>query len=255
MQRKFEFNVSPSSLNLYERCRRSFYYQYILKLRTTEADSFASVYGIAIHNSVARVIQEKNSDLLGPKTDDMQTIWEEELSKQILKSKLSLDLYQLSVAKKDGVKLIKNCLHMFKIFDVDYSKFVYEEKVLLETDNVKLKGYLDIREENIIHELKSTVDPKKFLDFTQPVFYAFMHWRKTKIIPIVNVMFLKALYVKRVTAKLGDFKRLLMRIKKMVVQTNEEHFERTFNGCRWCQYKEKCFNEDWKKIPVYNSDI
>ena len=174
-------------------------------------------------------------------------------NKALNNAKLSVLESKLIQSYNDGLGFIRNGLYILKTLGVNYTAIKSNEKFSFDFKDFSVKGFFDLRENDSIYEIKTTVNPETYNDYTQPIFYCFLFWRFFNKIPSIKVIFLKAMKIKDIKVSFEDFKRLATRMKLMAINVNSSKFQRSFMGCRYCQFKTQCYGESWDKLKVVNN--
>ncbi|MBU0924187.1 PD-(D/E)XK nuclease family protein [bacterium] len=174
------FNLSYSSYTLYLKSPIEFFYQYILHEKHT--DKCIEVYGKA--GTIVHTILEKA-------VKGVLTIqnFQKEFNKLWIKENLPA-LPDFTGRPLDIISFKNICIHGIKIINIYKSlgySFITEEQIAVELDNIPVKGYIDVvvkkGDSTIIMDWKTNgkYESGKYKD--QQLFYAYLYYRKYKILP------------------------------------------------------------------------
>lgn len=170
-----KFNLSYSSLSLYRESPRTFFYQYILKIKAPDEVSY--VYGDAgniVHSALENYINKQ------PFNIEQEWIKKKlNINKSFNEQPLSLPAYKLCVEigkrKIDGYRLLG-----YNLSTESKIEFNYDEEVVI-------KGFIDviITKDNtvLLVDWKTDGSADKGKHREQRLFYSWMYWKFYKIIP------------------------------------------------------------------------
>jgi len=190
--------LSPSSINAYHRCPRSYYYSKIAKLK--QKPSIYLIRGIAVHNAVNKFFKHKLNKCGNMEYSDLRKLVTELFKDEWINKKaglleLNLKKDEMRFFLDDSKKMMLNFLHDF----IQDNGFEKPEPIIEKT--LFSKKYLLLGRIDAIHNSR---DPPLLIDYKtskskeltddykrQLGIYAFLYKENYNTIPDVGIHFLK----------------------------------------------------------------
>jgi len=263
-------NISPSSINTYFKCPRSYFYRYICKLKTKP--SIHLVKGILIHSTLEDFFRGYKHDMEEHMLNIFSKRWKGQ--EQNLKD-LELTDEELVQAKQDCLNMIneyyitisrqmnslieagkaENFQHAYYLIKPKFKELKVADEELhclgfIDTVNQGYDGALTLGD----YKTSKKYGVGLAMDYKRQMsIYALLYSYQEKVTPdFVAVVFLRygMEYILEVTPSLlKNARETIIDTYNKTRSTDIEEYPKIEGAlCKWCDYKEICDGtEDWQK--------
>ena len=246
---------SPTSVNTYLKCPRQYLYDDILKLSSKSGNADNMHYGTAVHDACEYAVNYAIENKKYPEKQEF-----------INKFKNKLSVLQISsmgarrILEERGDKALSE--YYVQLTSTPISMlYKTEEKVVLEFDGVKFKGYIDRIDKNpdgtyVIYDYKTgNAKTDKMVCpggnhedyYNQIGLYKYYYEKAADVIVSDTAFIFPEDCTKNLTLNLSeeDCVSIQNKFKTAVEDIKKYKFEPTYNKevCKYCQYKEFCSME------------
>ncbi len=247
---------SPTSVNTYLKCPRQYLYNYILNLSSKSGNSDNANYGTAVHNTCEFAVNFAKENQKYPAKEEFINRFKTELSNLPLSS-----FEQRKILEKRGTDALNAYYTQLSSTPVSML-YATEEKILLEIDGVKFKGYIDRIDKNsdgtyTIYDYKTgkakadkNICPGGEHEdyYNQIGLYKYYYEKATGNKVKETTFIFPEDFTKNLTLNLTkeDCEFIEKNFKQAISGIKSFKFEPTYdkNVCKYCQYKEFCCLEN-----------
>ena len=245
-------SFSPTSVNTYLKCPRQYLYNYILNLSSKSGNSDNANYGTAVHNACEFAVNFAKENQKYPDKQEFINRFKTELSN------LPLSSYeQREILEQRGEKALSEYYVQLSSTPVSML-YSAEEKVTLEIDGVKFKGYIDRIDQNpdgsyTIYDYKTgkaksdkiiCPDGEHEDYYNQIGLYKYYYEKATGNKVKETTFIFPEDFTKNLTLDLTteDCEAIENRFKQAIADIKSYKFKPSYdkNACKYCQYKEFC---------------
>ncbi|MBQ3640467.1 ATP-dependent helicase, partial [bacterium] len=250
-----ELVLSPTELNNYLNCPRSFLYSSVLKIPVFQKDNSNAVYGSAVHSTLQLSVNIAKQQGNYPPLEKFLDIFKQNLDKQKLN-----DLDERVTLTERGINYLTE---YYKSFVEVPAGRIYATEYKLDNipyENFYLKGFIDRIEINSdgsfeLYDYKTgTAKSKTQISdggsyegyLNQLRFYKFAFERfnpKAKVIRaglIYPEDFLKNFYIELTDDDNNIIEDKISSVRQNIINLNFEPVEKCDEHCKYCQYSQMC---------------
>jgi superfamily II DNA or RNA helicase/CRISPR/Cas system-associated exonuclease Cas4 (RecB family) len=248
-----QFNISASSLGLYEQSQLLFYYGYLIKAEPdTKVNEVYGKSGRAVHSALERYIIDKTPKEL------IEGMFIQEWQNENLHIEKGFNNQPLNYQQ------YYNCVRIGTMkLDLIYSKFeqISEKEIILpfidnEKYKINLKGYIDLilrnEKEVVLVDWKTSSKISNNDEFrTQALMYFYLYYKKFNEIPTKIIFeYLKLNKTKEYKFNLDELKEFEIYLNKIVNEIMSKGDDiKQYSMGEW----NTPFNEQFKKCEIENN--
>ena len=246
---------SPTSVNTYLKCPRQYLYNDILKLASKSGNADNMLYGTSVHEACEYAVNYALENHKYPEKQDFVNEFKQKLSTLPVS-----DRKARTILEERGEKALSQ--YYAQLITTPISMlYKTEEKITLELDGVKFKGYIDRIDKKadgsfIIYDYKtgnakteSMICPEGIHEdyYNQIGLYKY-YFEKASGKTVSEIAFIfpedytKNLYLNLTNE---DCVNIEQKFKKAISDIKSYNFEPSYDKevCKYCQYKEFCLME------------
>ncbi len=135
-------HFSPSSINTYLKCPRSYFYHYILDLQSKDGNPDSFSFGTAVHSACEYAVRYAKANGTYPAKEEFIKAFKTELENQPLSSFQQREILEVRGEKALEKYYVQLCATPVSML------YEVEKKIELNIDGVNFKGYIDRIDKN-----------------------------------------------------------------------------------------------------------